>query len=1055
MTIKQIKGALGSWDLTLKDTCPRDLWDRLQYFGHIFVFPSRLDPAQYGDELLAHAQYGGVLRKRGMAGDDRRTNVVEQGYTLSGVGMAFWLGDEDNKGAVIETAIDLTDEFFPDAIRALLPASGAITEGTLYSAGTTYTGETATSVATSSTADYLVASNADAADVDIGDTMQLFTSGGTLKESTVFTVTAKPSAFGFTNITFTPNAAAVTVSGDQLRVGTFTTYGGRHQWETPRAAIQYVCDTMASATSTPIGWRVNADGTLDAGPEADLYVTDPTCVIVKRDAGEDMALRGVPGQMAVMRDVEDFTTRVVLLAEGEGESIATASADIDVGANPYKDLHGNPAKLTRLVSESDTTVQNAEARAEIALAQYTEQRTEATLETDDYWISGAYRLGDWVWVYDPEAGLVDTSNEITFRGQRLNPMKLQVVEAQWPLSEGYMVAYRDADGGWWDLTDHMEWDGSDTVYVTVGGIGRALTSAGTEPVGSRPNHDTSVPGVPTLVEPFVGSAYLDARGFTRARVIIAWTAPNNVDGSTILDGDHYEIRWAIDTDMIYPATWSQVSQVRWMDLQTWAQPFASPDGDWQTMYVAWGESTAQLNDLSPGVGYDVQIRAVDKGGNIGAWGPITTFVASEDNIPPSTPAPPSVAASRIAVQVTHELGKASGGTYNLERDLHHLEIHVSYEPYFTPDESTLLGKASATQGMIQAQIPVVATVQVEETSERYVRVVAVDQTGNKSGPSDAASATALLIDDAHISDLTVSKVTAGTITASWVMAGEIKTADSGARARISGDGFELYNAGGTRTLHADADTGDVEIIGQLASGVSGQRIVVNPAGALTPQIRLYPTSGSDFALVAAVDSADVSGADPSIIVRTGLGTNSDYGLLAMSGDRAYMGRHRLNAVDNLYYQQGGGIFTNKDLVRVSHFDWAGTGAYGGVFYGDADEATVGFISGGTEDAYVHFSSADGSIRAIGEIEASSDAQAALIVGTVNISGGPYSLVTRTYGPTYTGTPRVAPTVWDGDASGATVRSYMVTDASSTGFTTTFSGSTTAGFTFYWWAWRIN
>jgi len=157
--------------------------------------------------------------------------------------------------------------------------------------------------------------------------------------------------------------------------------------------------------------------------------------------------------------------------------------------------------------------------------------------------------------------------------------------------------------------------------------------------------------------------------------------------------------------------------------------------------------------------------------------------------------------------------------------------------------------------MIQAQIPVIFTAQVEETSARYVRVVAVDKTGNKSGPSDAATATALLIDDAHISDLTVSKVTAGTISASWVMAGEIKTADTGARARTSADGYELYNTAGTRTFFADAATGNVNIVGQLVSGTTGQRLEINPTGVYVPEIRFYPSSGTNYGFVNAFQTS--------------------------------------------------------------------------------------------------------------------------------------------------------------------------------------------------------
>jgi hypothetical protein len=771
VTVTENLGALGQWEIDLLPTIPRETLDALQPFGHVAIVHGRVDPATYGDSLLdaGAARYVGVLRGNSLA-DDARTNAPNDNIKISGVGMAFWLGDEDNKGAVIENATTFASgSTFPDVIRGLLPASGAVTEGTLYS-----------------------------------------------------------------------------VPG---------TYSGTHQWVTPAQAIQYVCDTMGTP-SAPVAWRVNNDATLDAGPVADLFVTTPQCTIVARDAGEDMAMRGVPGSMNLTSDMKDYTTRVVLLAEGVGSTIATGAADISSGDNPYVDLHGNPVALTRMVSESDTSAGNADTRAALTLGQFTGPNRDLQLGIQDYDVEGVFAVGDYIYAYDPDKGLVDTAQEVVFRGQRLNPIILQVVGVQWPVTRDYTVAYRAGDGTWYDLTDHVEVHEAGT-YVTVGDFKRQLTGASTEPVGSRPSSDTSVPGVPTLVEPFQGAAYLDSRGFTRARVVLAWNAPLNTDGSTILDGDHYDIRYAVDTDLIYPATWSAVSQGRWEDMQSWAQPFAAGTSAWQTMVVGWDQATAVLLDLSPGVGYDVQIRAVDSSGNTGAWSATTTFVATEDNIAPSTPAAPTVAASRIAVQVTHELGKASGGTFNLESDLDHLEIHAQYEPTFTPVDATLLGKLKCNGGMVQAQIPAVGTYQVESTDALFVKVIAVDIAGNRSSASTAATATALLIDDAHISDLTVSKVTAGTVTASWVMAGEIKTADTGARVRLSDDGIELYNSTGDRTLFGDAATGSLTMVGQLSSSSSGRRVVVNPS--FNPEIRFYADAGSDYSYINAFTLGDLTG----------------------------------------------------------------------------------------------------------------------------------------------------------------------------------------------------
>lgn len=76
---------------------------------------------------------------------------------------------------------------------------------------------TATGAGTSLTPNYLIASNADAADISIGDYVRLYNSSGVLKQNTTFTVTSMPVASGFTNITFSPNASANTVSGDVLR----------------------------------------------------------------------------------------------------------------------------------------------------------------------------------------------------------------------------------------------------------------------------------------------------------------------------------------------------------------------------------------------------------------------------------------------------------------------------------------------------------------------------------------------------------------------------------------------------------------------------------------------------------------------------------------------------------------------------------------------------------------------------------------------------------------------------------------------------------------------
>jgi hypothetical protein len=959
VTVQETLGALGQWDIDLLPTIPREKLDALQFFGHVAIVHGRVDPATYGDSLLNSgvARYVGVLRNNSLS-DDARTKIPNDNVKIGGVGMAMWLGDEDNKGAVIENATTFASgSTFPTVIRGLLPAGGSVTEGTLYS-----------------------------------------------------------------------------VTG---------TYAGTHQWQSPREAITYVCTTM-STPSAPVNWRVNNNGTLDAGPESNLFVTTPQATVVARGDGQDMSMLGIPGSMDLDSDVEDYTTRVVLLAEGDGASIATGAADISP-ATSYKDLHGNPIKLTRLVSESDTSATNATARAALALSQYTTPKQDLRLSIQDYDVEGTFAVGDYIYAYDPDKQLLDPAVEIVFRGQRLNPVKLQVTEVSWPVTADYTVAYRAADGTWIDLTDHIEVSAAGT-YVTVGGFARQLTSGG-EPVGSRPNADTSTPGVPVLVTPFIGAAYLDGRGFTRARVKVQWTAPLNVDGSTVLDGDHYEVRYAVDTDMIYPATWSQVSQIRWADMQTWAQPFAAPTGQWQIAYINWSDVSVQLQDLSPGVGYDVQIRAVDSAGNKGAWSGTATFVATSDNLPPSTPAAPAVAASRIAVQVTHTLGKNTGGTYNLESDLDHLEIHAQYEPSFTPTAATLLGKLKANAGMIQAGIAAVGTYTVESTAAVYVRVIAVDISGNRSGPSDAVGATALLIDDAHISDLTVTKVTAGTISADWIVGARIKTADTGARVEVSATGMQAYNAAGVQTFFADAATGSVTMIGQLRSSLSnGSALVINPAGVNSGTIRIYSSDGTKYAFMTALEDPGVAGDDATMSMGSSTDTDGIYSSLFLRqiGARIGLARAASGGVANA----GGYLDTNRGQAQIGVQDEAA-----GIIYGQVTAGSSSMKAGwkpGQAGERTWFADVS-ALRAFGAFSDAGGtgnfANEAIITGGEDV-GANASTDTHNYSFTCTGTPRVIVCL-----NHSTLRTFQVTSNGTSSFTASVNSTVAVTAPYAFWVYQ--
>lgn len=854
MPVTETLQGLGEWSLTLSDKTPQSILDALEYFGHVAIHAGQVDPRLAGDALLADSRYVGVLRGR----DSR-----EDSTSIRGVGMAFWLGDEDGKGHVIENPLVLND-VFEDVIPLLLPPS--VQPGTIFNVSETFT--------------------------------------GTL------------------------------------------------QYLSPREALNYVCDTLGCA------WRINGDGSVDAGLESDLFAVIPEAALVRREeAGSDMFLDAFPGTLSTDQDVNDFTTRTVLLANGSEGSTVTATADILPAKNPYLDLFGNPLALTRLISESDTDATNAPARAQLQLNRFTDARNSITLSTNDYDLKGGVAVGDYLWVHDPEINVEDLANEIMFRGQRMYPMKLRLTEMTWVVVAGMGVAYRDYDGAWYDLTPYILFESGDS-SLTVGGFNRSLSGDGGQ-AGSRPIADTSIPGVPTWVTPFVQSVYQSARGESRTQVQLTWTRPLNVDGTTILDGDHFEIRYRSSSTPIFPSTHAQMA-VRThaqLSLGTHRQPITYTPGPWQTMFVPWSELSALVIDLPTNLPYEAQVRAVDaaKPPNAGDWSALTAWQTRADTLPPATPAPPVVAASRLAVMITHTLGRASGGTYNLDLDLHHFEVHGQYEPLFTPEDSTLLGKVLANAGMITSQLPVVGIVPIESVNPVYFKVIAVDNDGNKSLPSAAVQATALLVDDAHISSLTVSKVTAGTITATWVMGGKIMSGlEGGARVQMVPTGFEAYDSSNTQTVLIDT-SGNVVIRGEIRSNFGvGSRVVLAPrvGSAHVPEIRFYPgnLTYDGYSYIAA--SSDILGSLGNGLFAsganfTGPNTGAQGGRLALGSAGALLG------FQNPSYDAFIWISDNGKFNFKGHFGQPGQGggrdaiAAGAALNIGGSNATYGFAYGWT------------------------------------------------------------------------------------------------------------
>ena len=730
MAVTETLWGLGSWGLTFTEKMPDDAWKKVDYFGHIVIVPGRR-PGPLDDSLLRTARYVGPVTKISDNSGELRH--------IGGAGMAFWLGDAEGKGDVFTEAVTVSGNY-DDVIRALLPASGAITEGTF------------------------------------------FTVAGTWPSSTF-------------------------------------------QFQTPRDVIDYVVQTVGAAR------RVNGDGTLDFGAESDLFVVNPKCVVARKGL-DDMFLRGLYGTAETERDVEDYTTDVVLLGQGINGQFVTAEEGLTPSEIPFVDIHGNKVKRARIIQESETDPTNAPARAQLQLNRFKGTRDALTLATSDYDIKGKAQVGDYIWVYDPTMDLVDIDNEIVFRGQRINPFKLRLTETTWPVTRSMSVLYRAGTGEWVDLSKYVVPETGDTTLV-VGGYNRSLTEggSGTFPI-TLPDINTTVPDVTQWVLPFQQSQYQSPiTGETKAETELAWLKPPNTDSSTMVDLAYYDIRYRQSATPLTEFTLEELDALsdEMADLNTVDDPIVLEiETQWQYATAPAEVLRWRLQELTPGMTYEAQIRAVDNGKppNLGEWSAIAAWQASRDIFPPSTPAAPEVAANPLNVLVVHRLGRSTGGEFNLDRDLGHLELHGSVDPMYTPNDDTLIGKIPADWGMITGHIPVVGSFQVTQAQPMHFRVIAVDQSGNKSQPSAPSVATAELIDSQYISNLVVDKVTAGTISAEWLIGGRITTGGTGARVDITSDGIKGFNSSNQNLLRWSNLDGKLTVTGRGGIEINDGALVV-------------------------------------------------------------------------------------------------------------------------------------------------------------------------------------------------------------------------------------
>jgi hypothetical protein len=440
-----------------------------------------------------------------------------------------------------------------------------------------------------------------------------------------------------------------------------------------------------------------------------------------------------------------------------------------------------------------------------------------------------------------------------------------------------------------------------------GGIVSTVGLSGNPTPGPNP----TVPDAPAFVTAsvFTAAYFSPATGTTMAQMELAWTTPTNTDGTTMIDGEYYVIQYRISTTPIYPLAWSELQGKPWSSAQgnPWSNPLATPQNtSWTTVQVGIDSNNCTIQGLVCGETYQFQIACSDVSGNTSAFSGVSTFVTATDNQPPAEPDAPTVFASMVAVQVYSDLGSAAGGTFNLASDLDHLEVHYSYDPSFTPipgvGSATYLGKLIANAGMMAALIPAVGTFNVTSTTGIYIKLIAVDSSGNTSPPSPGSGVTSVLIDDSHISSLSVSKLIAGTIEATIILGGTIETASSGQRVAMDMNGIHSYDTLGNVVFDLNIASTSVT----LAQINEGNKIIIDCSG-LYPTIRMYDVAGMNNGFISAVS---FNGNTASVAITSGTYANgaqtyADQLTVGGAGGLFGNGGSQLRVMDNTQNTDGG------------------------------------------------------------------------------------------------------------------------------------------------------
>lgn len=223
-------------------------------------------------------------------------------------------------------------------------------------------------------------------------------------------------------------------------------------------------DTYAKTTGNE--YVIRPTGLIDWGAPTALFNSSPDVLISPGLAGREGTLKALdvdPDSWDPAGDIDGFRNNaMVVRADRSSHQVSLASRPNRVKFGRFDD----PSQHTNYVS--DPIVSNSNDATDItnmadaAADEFSEEHLSLPAQVREYCLHRFATPGDYVWVYDQEADIVDRTNPQTFQGDVLFPATMRLMGFTSPVECGMGVSV--VDGAYLgsqaitNITDFVRWE---------------------------------------------------------------------------------------------------------------------------------------------------------------------------------------------------------------------------------------------------------------------------------------------------------------------------------------------------------------------------------------------------------------------------------------------------------------------------------------------------------------------------------------------------------------------------------------------------------------------